>query len=104
LCHGEEVSGGFLEPGRHASHVFHFAEEALYDVSWDIDIGSVQDRRTLVVFCGNYSDCGFLGDLLPDFAAALGFVRDDGRASIAHRPSRVFQKFTQMTPSSLSVA
>jgi len=73
LCHGEEVSGGFLEPIGQASHVFHFAKEALDDISLGIEIGIVRDWRTLVVFREDY------GDLLPDLAAAVGFVRDDGQ-------------------------
>ena len=91
LYHGEEVSGGLLEPGRQASHVFHFAEEALDNVSLEIEIVIVRDCRPLVVFHGDYGDCGFVGNLLPDLAAAVGFVRDDGNASVANRPSRVFR-------------
>ena len=79
LYHGEEVSGGFLEPGRQSPHVFHFAEEALDDISLGIEIGIVRDWRTLVAFRGDDGDCGFVGDLLPDLAAAIGFVRDDGQ-------------------------
>jgi hypothetical protein len=43
LYHGEEVSGGFLEPGRQASHICDFAEEALDDVSLGIEIVIVRD-------------------------------------------------------------
>ena len=43
LYHGEEVSGGFLEPGGQASHVFHFAKAALDDVSLGIEIVIVRD-------------------------------------------------------------
>ena len=57
LYHGEEVSGGFLEPGGQASHVFHFAKAALDDVSLGIEIVIVRDWARSLFFAGITAIC-----------------------------------------------
>jgi len=39
LFYGEKVSGGFLEPVRQPSYVYHFTDEALDNISLGIEIG-----------------------------------------------------------------
>jgi hypothetical protein len=76
--HRAEVDCSFLEAGCEPSHVFHFAEEAFDDVALGVEIFVVGDRFSRIALRRNDGDGTFIGNLLPDLAAAVGFVGNNG--------------------------
>ncbi len=76
IYHVDEVPSRFLEPCSQPSHVFHFVEEPLDNITHGVKAGVMRDRIARIGLGGNNRQRTFIGDIAPDLRTAIGFVQD----------------------------
>jgi len=74
MQYGEEIPAELLKSSCQPSHVFHLAEKPLHDIAHGIEVRVVRDWGFGVGFRRDDGQRAFVGDLLADGFAAVGFV------------------------------
>ncbi len=82
MQHCEEIPAELLKSSCQSAHVLHFAEKPLHDIAHGIKVRVVRDRGFGIGFRRDYGQSAFVGYLLADGLAAVGFVGHNRQRSI----------------------